>query len=98
MTISTHGLGLDKIVWNHTPPEQAISRETGRAFHYISDHMDATWHPHTGQVLDSKSAFRKITRDHGYVEVGNDVQTQARPVRERAGADVKRAIEQLRSR
>lgn len=70
---------------------------------HISDTMGLTWHPATGKHLDSKSAFRRMTRDSGCREVGNDV--PARPTRapirlskqERA-RDIKRAIDTLRSR
>lgn len=38
----------------------------------ISDTMDPTWHPATGMMADSKAAFRKMTRQSGCVEVGNE--------------------------
>lgn len=38
----------------------------------IRDGMEAAIHPATGQVLDSKSRFREITKAHGLVEVGTD--------------------------
>ena len=38
----------------------------------IRDTMDALQHPATGQMFDSKSQFRDVTRQHGLVEVGND--------------------------
>jgi len=38
----------------------------------IRDTMDALQHPATGQVFDSKSRFREITKAHGLIEVGND--------------------------
>lgn len=37
----------------------------------IRDTMDALQHPATGQVMDSKSAFRRATRDAGCVEIGD---------------------------
>ena len=36
------------------------------------DHIEPTLHPCTGQIIDSKSKFREITRAHGCVEVGNE--------------------------
>lgn len=43
------------------------------ASHYvISDTMDGATHPCTGKMMDSKSAFRRVTREHGCVEVGNE--------------------------
>lgn len=38
----------------------------------ISDTMDAVAHPCTGKVYDSKSAFRRVTKEHGCEETGND--------------------------
>lgn len=40
--------------------------------HVIQDSMDATWHPCTGKIMDSKSEFRKVTKAHGGVEIGNE--------------------------
>ncbi len=68
----------------------------------ISDIMEPTRHMATGNYFTSKSEFRKETRRSGCVEVGNDSSIMPRP-REiipmpKAGADIKRAIEQLKSR
>lgn len=38
----------------------------------VSDSMDPTEHPHDGMQYDSKSAFRRVTRQNGYVEVGTE--------------------------
>lgn len=38
----------------------------------ITDTMRPAVHPATGEVMDSKSAFRAVTKAHGLVEVGND--------------------------
>lgn len=44
------------------------------------DGMPAAVHHADGRVYDSKSKFRRVTRDHGYVEVGNDfVGAKSRP-------------------
>lgn len=40
--------------------------------HVISDTMDAIVHPAIGKKMDSKSAFRRVTRAHGCVELGNE--------------------------
>lgn len=45
----------------------------------IRDTMDALQHPVTGQMMDSKSEFRKVTRAHGLVEVGNDSPKSPKP-------------------
>ena len=73
--------------------------DCGPAFHYIADGMDATRHMANGKMYDSKSEFRKATRAAGCVEVGDHKfapRTQIKP--SRPGPDIKRAIEELRSR
>lgn len=40
--------------------------------HVIVDSMNATQHPCDGKYYDSKSAFRRVTKAHGCVELGND--------------------------
>ena len=42
------------------------------------DSMDTLLHPANGQRYDSKSAFRRVTAEHGLVEMGNDA-PMARP-------------------
>lgn len=71
-------------------------RNGGRVGNVISDTMGAMRHPITGKLMDSKSAFRAITRAHGCVEVGNDVQRDRRamdlpPLK----SDIGRAITEL---
>jgi hypothetical protein len=36
------------------------------------DTMSPTWHPATGETFDSKSAFRRVTKEKGYVEIDDD--------------------------
>jgi hypothetical protein len=36
------------------------------------DTINPTWHPATGQTFDSKSAFRRVTKEKGYVEIDDD--------------------------
>ena len=38
----------------------------------ITDTMKDTWHPCDGKTYDPKSAFRRVTKAHGGVEIGND--------------------------
>ena len=62
----------------------------------ISDTMPAMRHPITQKLMDSKSQFRAVTRQHGCVEVGNDVQRDTRHVDlPPLGADIARAINEL---
>jgi len=58
--------------------------------HFIPDTMDATEHPCDGKFYTSKSQFRKITRQNGCIEVGNDPQRFKKPPQR--GPD-KKAIE-----
>jgi hypothetical protein len=57
-------------------------------------------HMGTGEMLDSKSAFRAADKACGAVCVGNESTAKPRRYIEppRPGPDIKRAIEQLRSR
>jgi hypothetical protein len=57
-------------------------------------------HMGTGQMLDSKSAFRAADKACGAVCVGNEATAKPRQYIEppRPGPDIKRAIEQLRGR
>ena len=41
------------------------------AFHYISDHMEPLLHHAAMRRIDSKSEFRRETKAHGCVEVGD---------------------------
>lgn len=42
------------------------------AHNVITDTMAPLMHHAIGKPVDSKSRFRRITRDHGYEEVGNE--------------------------
>lgn len=57
----------------------------------ITDGMAPAVHPATGQVLDSKSAFRAVTRAHGLVEMGNDAPSVA-PAPAYDGREIKQEI------
>jgi len=47
-----------------------------RTPYIIRDGMAAAVHPVTGQVFDSKSRFREVTKAHGLIEVGTERQTR----------------------
>ena len=71
------------------------------AAYVISDSMPPLKHMGTGRILDSKSAFRQDTKASGCIEVGNDpAALRQRPRPEPSGVyeDVKRAVQELRSR
>jgi hypothetical protein len=71
------------------------------AFYVISDTMAPLKHMGTGRTLDSKSQFRADTKASGCVEVGTDpAALRDRPPITPRGVheDVKRALQELRSR
>lgn len=92
--------GKRKYVWHEgTFVDVTDWRPPPRKTPYIiTDTMPHAIHPATGQVLDSKSRFREVTRAHGLVEVGNDWRTsQTKPQLSRADRkkDIAEAIQQL---
>lgn len=70
----------------------AEPRDSGPIRGVISDTMPAMRHPITQKVMDSKSSFRAVTRAHGCVEVGNEVQ---RDTRRLEGFDTKSRSEDI---
>lgn len=44
----------------------------------IRDGLDDLWHPVDGKLYDSKSNFRRTTKESGGEEVGNELQKDAR--------------------
>lgn len=67
----------------------------GAAPALIQDSIPATWHPANGKLYDSKSEFRRVTKQHGMVEAGNDVPTEAHIAknRERNFKEIEKEIE-----
>lgn len=59
------------------------------------DTMDPLWHPSTGEYLDSKSAFRAVTKERGGEEVGNEKQSDNRVWDHCSDNDVGEAIQML---
>lgn len=59
----------------------ALSEQT-RSHAIHEDSMPPTMHPTTGEVFDSKSAFRARTKSLGYEEVGNDYKSSDGSFRE----------------
>ena len=76
--------------------KKGLSDEKTNINNVIIDTMDAKVHPITGKLMDSKSEFRKVTREHNCVEVGNEQMKDSRvldlpPLKE----DIARAIREL---
>ena len=61
-----------KYVWHDGGWVEAALRSATAAPFVISDTMQPLQHPVSGAVVDSKSAFRAMTRAAGCVELGND--------------------------
>lgn len=75
----------------------------GIGLHVISDIMPPTRHPVTGQLMDSKSEFRKVTKVNGCIEVGDDRSLSPDNPRKRIeldrnqrASDIARAINELK--
>lgn len=73
----------------------------GTAPFVISDTMDSTRHMADGKYYSSKSEFRRVTKAHGCLEVGNETAYLNKPrarVKLDKGKrihDIKQAIQQL---
>ena len=68
----------------------------------IGDHMDAAEHPCDGKLYESKSAFRRVTKANGCVEVGNDPQrlkkfAPPKPDRKAIRAAIKQAANRVKN-
>lgn len=93
MSRETYVLRNGKLVPKHLAAPLASSGP------YIqSDYMPtgAMRHPITGKLMDSKSAFRAVTRAHGCVEVGNETQRDSRRIEmPNLKGDIARSISEL---
>ncbi len=74
-----------------------IARSDMPAPMLLSDTMDPTEHPCTGEFMTSKSKFRQVTRANGCIEVGNDSsrlrpKTKPAPDREAIRHSIKKAF------
>ena len=70
-------------------------------FQYISDNMDPLFHHAALRYIDSKSEFRRQTRAHGCVEIGDapimKPRTPQKLDNRQRVQDIKKAIYQLRN-
>jgi hypothetical protein len=80
---------VDVTGWKRPPSRfPAIHRDTS----------EPMVHPATGEVFDSKSRFREVTKAHGLVEVGTDNLTNLNPRRadvQSRKKDIAQAIEMV---
>ena len=82
---------------------QPLIRKIDARIHVISDAMDPVKHMGTGRIHDSKAKFRADTRAMGCEEVGTDPAGRRERLRHEPSQyeivqDIKKSIEQLRSR
>ena len=67
----------------------------------VSDTIDALRHHGTGEMLESKSAFRRRNKELGYVEIGNEKpkgrRTPVKMDRQQRKNDIRKAIYQLKN-
>ena len=65
----------------------------------IRDTMTVGFHPATGEATDSKSTWRRLNREHGFIEMGTDAPT-APPSRKHkpavTAADIAQSIQMLK--
>ena len=88
---------MTKFIWHDGAWHQAVRVSRPAIFpSIIRDSMDAVLHPADGHLYDSKSLFRRVTADHGLVEMGNDA-PMTRPAFEPAGVrdDIVQSIKKL---
>ena len=83
---------------------KAEKKQKGKRVHVVSDTMATPLqHMATGKFSDSKSEHRRMTKESGCVEVGNDssLLRQRKPAvldRAKRRDDIRRAIYELRNR
>jgi hypothetical protein len=69
------GLPLSRKSWVWCKKEERLvpreEYQAGAQVHVIEDSMDSLRHPVTGEMIDSKSQFERVTRQNGCVTVGS---------------------------
>jgi hypothetical protein len=95
MARATYVLRNGELVEKHLAPPLHASSDAPQV---IRDGMEPTFNHATGRLYDSKRAFERDTRRAGCVIVGDERLPARQPGLDRPGADIKRAIEQLKGR
>ena len=88
---------MTRFVWHNNEWVSAVRADRVSVFpSIISDGMGLILHPADGGYYDSKSAFRRVTRAHGFVEMGNDAPI-ARPAYTPQGVreDIEKSVKML---
>ena len=71
---------MTKFIWHNDQWVEAVRAprvSLAPAIH--RDTMSVGWHPGTGKATESKSTWRRMNRETGYQELGNDVLTRRAP-------------------
>lgn len=89
---TTYVLRDGELIEKHLAPPLHDGAPT---FHVISDNMGAVKNMADGRMYDSKSRYRDAVHAAGCRIVGNDRLDRRTSAAPRAGADIKRAIQQL---
>lgn len=83
--------------------KRAIIGNQEVCINFISDTMNDTRHMCNGKYYDSKSKFRKVTKEHGCIEVGNEEKFMMKPRKpikldkRQRKEDIRRAMWELRN-
>lgn len=77
----------------YSAPQTEVARGDYPCPRVFTDTMPLTEHV-DGKSYDSKSAYRAVTKAHGYVEVGNDPARLRKPVKPKADPVKRRAAVQ----
>ena len=72
MALVEYDLGNGRKVYRFHRDRPAPARSDLPSPMVVIDCMEPVEHPHDGKLYDSKSAFRRTTRQNGYVEVGTE--------------------------
>ena len=89
---------MTKYVWHDGDWREYVPMPPAPRVYIIRDGMEPLRHMATGEIMDSKSAYSKKTKDLGYVEFGNDVPMPQKPVWHDATrkADIAQAVEMVK--
>lgn len=90
---------MTRFIWHEGAWRTAVRVSRPSAFpSIITDTQDALLHPADGKRYDSKSQFRRVTKEHGLIELGNDAPMTRRAELQPEGVedDIAQSIEMLR--
>lgn len=90
---------LDAWPHNCAPVNYGAPSDTIPVPMFISDTMDPVEHPCDGRRYSSKAQFRRVTKAHGCIEVGNDTARFRKPQKPKVDrSSVKTSVEKAVAR